>query len=76
MLKKELEELFNEMPRIVKDKLQPVMDNLLERADDLDNHPDKHAEDYAVEREDILKEVRKVKYINEQWQIMNAKKNN
>ncbi|MCR5862823.1 hypothetical protein LRS05_12090 [Flavobacterium sp. J372] len=76
MLKKELEELFNEMPRIVKDKLQPVMDNLLERADDLDSHPDKNAEDYAVEREDILKEVRKIKYINEQWQIMNAKKNN
>jgi len=76
MLKKELEELFNEMPKIVKDKLQPVMDNLLERADDLDNHPDKNAEDYSFEREDILKEVRKVKYINEQWQIMNAKKNN
>lgn len=76
MLKKELEELFNEMPRIVKDKLQPVLDNLLERADDLDNHPDKDTDDYAVEREDILKEVRKVKYINEQWQIMNAKKNN
>lgn len=76
MLKKELEDLFNEMPRIVKDKLQPVMDNLLERADDLDNHPDKDTDDYGVEREDILKEVRKVKYINEQWQIMNAKKNN
>lgn len=76
MLKKELEELFNEMPKIVKDKLQPVMDNLLERADDLDNHPDKDTNDYAVEREDILKEVRKVKYINEQWQIMNAKNNN
>lgn len=76
MLKKELEELFNGMPRIVKDKLQPVMDNLLERAEDLDNHSDKDTDDYDTEREDILKEVRKVKYINEQWQIMNAKKNN
>jgi hypothetical protein len=76
MLKKELEELFNDMPRIVKDKLQPVMDNLLERAEDLDNHPDRDSDAYDNEREDILKEVRKVKYINEQWQIMNAKKNN
>lgn len=76
MLKKELEGLFNEMPKIVKDKLQPVMDNLLERAEDLDNHQDKDSDEYDNEREDILKEVRKVKYINDQWQIMNAKKNN
>lgn len=76
MLKKELENLFNEMPKMVKDKLQPVMDNLLERAEDLDSYHDKDSDDYDTEREDILKEVRKVKYINEQWQIMNAKKNN
>ena len=76
MLNKELKELFDEMPKIVKDKLQPVMDNLLERAEDLDNHNDKDSHDYDTEREDILKEVRKVKYINDQWQIINAKKNN
>ncbi|MGV3459250.1 MAG: hypothetical protein ACO1N9_02225 [Flavobacterium sp.] len=76
MLKKELEELFNEMPKMVKGKLQPVMDNLLERAEDLDSHHDKNSDEYEAEREDILKEVRKVKYINDQWHIMNAKKNN
>lgn len=64
------------MPKMVKDKLQPVMDNLLERAEDLDSHQDKDSDEYDNEREDILKEVRKVKYINDQWQIMNAKKNN
>lgn len=76
MLKKELEELFGAMPQIVKDKLQPVMENLLERAGDLDNFQDKDSDEYDEEREDILKEVRKVKYLNDQWQIMNAKKNN
>lgn len=76
MLKTELQELFDEMPKMVKDKLQPVMDNLLERAEDLDSHQDKDSDEYDNEREDILKEVRKVKYINDQWQIMNAKKNN
>lgn len=75
-MKKELEELFGGMPQMVKDKLQPVMENLLERAEDLDNSPDKDSDEYDEEREDILKEVRKVKYINDQWQIMNAKKNN
>lgn len=75
-MKKELEELFGTMPQIVKDKLQPVMENLLERAEDLDNSPDKDSDEYDEEREDILKEVRKVKYLNDQWQIMNAKKNN
>lgn len=76
MLKKELKDLFVEMPKMVKDKLKPVMDNLLERAEDLDNHQDKDSEEFETEREDILKEVRKVKYINEQWQIMNARNNN
>lgn len=75
-MKKELKELFCSMPQIVKDKLQPVMENLLERAEDLDNSADKDSDEYDEEREDILKEVRKVKYINDQWQIMNAKKNN
>ncbi|WP_294821556.1 hypothetical protein [uncultured Flavobacterium sp.] len=76
MLKKELEDLFGAMPQIVKDKLQPVMDNLLERAADLDEHNAKDSDYFEEEREDIMKEVRKVKYLNDQWQIMNAKKNN
>lgn len=76
MLKQELEELFGAMPQMVKDKLQPVMDNLLERAADLDEYGRKDPDYYEEEREDIMKEVRKVKYINDQWQIMNSKKNN
>lgn len=75
MVKKELEELFGAMPQIVKDKLQPVMDNLLERADDLDA-TSMDDPDYDDERESIMREVHKVKYLNDQWQIMNAKKNN
>ena len=51
------------------------MENLLERAGDLDEAgPD--SEDYDEEYELIQKEVNKVKYLNDQWQIMNAKKNN
>lgn len=76
MLKKELEELFNSMPKFVQDKLKPVTENLLERAGDLDNYTEKDSDEYDEEREDILKEVRKVKYLNDQWQIMNARKNN
>lgn len=76
MLKKELEELFNSMPQIVQEKLQPVLENLLERADDLDNMKDKESDEYADEHELIIKEVNKVKYLNDQWQIMNARKNN
>lgn len=76
MLKKELEELFNSMPKFVQDKLKPVTENLLERAGDLDNYTEKDSDEYDEEREDILKEVHKVKYLNDQWQIMNAKKNN
>ena len=75
MVKKQLEELFDAMPQIVKDKLQPVMDNLLERAEDLDT-AGMEDPDYDDERESIMKEVNKVKYLNDQWQIMNAKKNN
>lgn len=76
MLKEELQQLFDAMPQLVKDKLQPVMDNLLERAADLDSEKDKASEYYEEELEDIMKEVHKVKYLNDQWQIMNAKKNN
>ena len=32
--------------------------------------------DYDEEHELIRKEVNKVKYLNDQWQIMNSKKNN
>lgn len=76
MLQQELRELFTAMPQIVKEKLQPVMDIILERAEDLDNEADKSTEYYADEHESIMKEVHKVKYLNDQWQIMNAKKNN
>jgi hypothetical protein len=76
MLQKELNELFTAMPQVVKDKLQPVMDIILERAEDLDNETDKSSDYYAEEHELIMKEVHKVKYLNDQWQIMNAKKNN
>lgn len=76
MLQQELKELFTAMPQIVKDKLQPVMDIILERAEDLDNESDKTSDYYAEEHELIIKEVNKVKYLNDQWQIMNAKKNN
>ncbi|KOS05046.1 hypothetical protein AM493_02605 [Flavobacterium akiainvivens] len=76
MLKEELQQLFEAMPQLVKDKLQPVMDNLLERAADLDAEKNKTSEYYEEEREDIMKEVHKVKYLNDQWQIMNARKNN
>lgn len=76
MLKKELEDLFNAMPQMVREKLQPVMDNLLERAADVDEHGSKDPEYYDEERELIMKEVNKVKYLNDQWQMLNARKNN
>jgi len=75
MLKQELQALFDTMPKIVQEKLQPVMDNLLERAGDLDADGP-NAPGYDEEYELIRKEVNKVKYLNDQWQIMNAKKNN
>ena len=46
MLKKELEELFNSMPKFVQDKLKPVTENLLERAGDLDNNTEKDSDEY------------------------------
>jgi len=74
-MKNELEELFNSMPAIVQEKLKPVLENILERAESLDlmgpNDPD-----YDDEHELIRKEVNKVKYLNDQWAIMNSKKNN
>lgn len=76
MLKTELEELFSSMPKIVQEKLKPVMENLLERADDLDHYGHKEDDYYAEEHELIIKEVNKVKYLNDQWKIMNGKKNN
>ena len=76
MLQQELNDLFTAMPQIVKDKLQPVMDIILERATDLDAEADKDSDYYAEEHELIMKEVHKVKYLNDQWQIMNARKNN
>jgi hypothetical protein len=76
MLKQELETLFSGMPQFVQEKLQPVMVNILERAADLDAETDKTSEYYEDERTDIIKEVNKVKYLNDQWQIINAKKNN
>lgn len=75
MVKKQLEELFGSMPKVVQEKLQPVMENLLERAADLDEMGTADAS-YDEEYEMIMKEVNKVKYLNDQWQIMNAKKNN
>lgn len=76
MLKQELETLFSGMPQFVQEKLKPVMLNILERASDLDAEKDKTSEYYEDERADIIKEVNKVKYLNDQWQIINAKKNN
>ncbi|NDI99024.1 hypothetical protein GWA97_08050 [Flavobacterium sp. LaA7.5] len=76
MFKKELGELFNDMPQPVKDKLKPVMENILERAGEYDTYNSEDPEYYAEERELIMKEVHKVKYLNDQWQIMNSKKNN
>lgn len=76
MLKEQLEELFTSMPQIVQEKLKPVLENLLERADDLDHYDRKEDDYYADEHRLLIKEVNKVKYLNDQWQIMNAKKNN
>ncbi|WP_159799462.1 hypothetical protein [Flavobacterium sp. MK4S-17] len=76
MFKNELQELFSSMPQMVQDKLQPVLNNLLERAGEVDEHSAADPDYYEEERELIMKEVNKVKYINDQWQIMNARKNN
>lgn len=75
MLKKELEELFEGMSPFVKNRLKPVMVILLERAEDLDAGG-LEAEDYEDELESITKEVNKIKYIEDQWRIMNADRDN
>ncbi|OYQ35665.1 hypothetical protein CHU92_10655 [Flavobacterium cyanobacteriorum] len=72
MLKDELYALFAAMPDVVRDKLKPVMDNLLERAGELDYYLAPGTDDYEDEREQIMKEVNKIKYINDHWQIINA----
>lgn len=75
MLKQKLEELFNGMSPYVQTRLKAVMDILLERAGDLDlDGPGTTG--YEDELESITKEVNKIKYIEDQWRIMNAAKNN
>ena len=75
MVKQQLEELFNGMSPYVKNRLKAVMDILLERAEDLDlDGPG--ANGYEDELESITKEVNKIKYIEDQWKIMNSAKKN
>ncbi|KGO83629.1 hypothetical protein Q763_03430 [Flavobacterium beibuense F44-8] len=78
MVKTQLQEVFGKLSPYVKNRVMPVIDILLERAEDLDSMNRKDNVDYYEdELESIMKEVRKIKYIEDQWQIMNAKlKNN
>ena len=76
MVKKKLEDLFSKLSPYVKTRVQPVIDILLERAEDLDEAGQEDRDYYDDELESIMKEVRKIKYIEDQWRIMNAKKNN
>ncbi len=76
MVKKQLEDLFNTLSPYVKNRVKPVIDILLERAEDLDEAGQEDRDYYDDELESIMKEVRKIKYIEDQWRIMNAKKNN
>ena len=76
MVKKKLEDLFSKLSPYVKNRVQPVIDILLERAEDLDEAGQEDRDYYDDELESIMKEVRKIKYIEDQWRIMNAKKNN
>ncbi len=76
MIKKQLEDLFSKLSPYVKNRVQPVIDILLERAEDLDERGEEDKDYYEDELESIKKEVRKIKYIEDQWRIMNAKKNN
>ena len=76
MVKKKLEDLFSKLSPYVKNRVQPVIDILLERAEDLDERGQEDKDYYEDELESIKKEVRKIKYIEDQWRIMNAKKNN
>lgn len=77
MIKAQLQEVFSKLSPYVKNRVMPVIDILLERAEDLDSmNKEDDADYYEEELESIMKEVRKIKYIEDQWQIMNAKKNN
>lgn len=77
MIKAQLQEVFSKLSPYVKNRVMPVIDILLERAEDLDfMNKEDDADYYEEELESIMKEVRKIKYIEDQWQIMNAKKNN
>ena len=76
MVKKQLEDLFSTLSPYVKNRVKPVIDILLERAEDLDEAGQEDRDYYEDELESIMKEVRKIKYIEDQWKIMNAKKNN
>ncbi|WP_330441776.1 hypothetical protein [Flavobacterium sp. C4GT6] len=78
MVKIQLQEVFGKLSPYVKNRVMPVIDILLERAEDLDSmNREDDVDYYEGELESIMKEVRKIKYIEDQWQIMNAKlKNN
>lgn len=78
MVKIQLQEVFGKLSPYVKNRVMPVIDILLERAEDLDSiNREDDVDYYEDELESIMKEVRKIKYIEDQWQIMNAKlKNN
>ncbi|WP_417367881.1 hypothetical protein [Flavobacterium beibuense] len=78
MVKIQLQEVFGKLSPYVKNRVMPVIDILLERAEDLDSmNREDNVDYYEDELESIMKEVRKIKYIEDQWQIMSAKlKNN
>ncbi|WP_417357065.1 hypothetical protein [Flavobacterium sp.] len=74
MVKAQLQEVFGKLSPYVKNRVMPVIDILLERAEDLDSmNREDDVDYYEDELESIMKEVRKIKYIEDQWQIMNAK---
>ena len=77
MVKIQLQEVFGKLSPYVKNRVMPVIDILLERAEDLDSmNREDDIDYYEDELESIMKEVRKIKYIEDQWQIMNAKLKN
>ncbi|MEE1899966.1 hypothetical protein V1389_16580 [Flavobacterium rakeshii] len=78
MVKTQLQEVFGKLSPYVKNRVMPVIDILLERAEDLDSmNREDNVDYYEDELESIMREVRKIKYIEDQWQIMSAKlKNN
>jgi len=74
MVKAQLQEVFGKLSPYVKNRVMPVIDILLERVEDLDSmNREDDVDYYEDELESIMKEVRKIKYIEDQWQIMNAK---